>query len=569
MRHFYRLSCFLLLLFPFTGNSQTNTFQETIGSTKIDVPYSISATRDSGYIITGNTQYPPYWSKDLLAIRLDKNGDTLWEKNFGGGNDEYGVSCFQTLDGGYAFAGCDLSFMCGPFTPGGKSEAFFLKTDANGDGQYYAYYGDPYNQNFATGLVQTPDSNFVILALSYSPTNPQLQDMYLIKIRQSNGDTIWTKRYSTVGADYGYSLCKTSDGGFIIAGCTASLPGLPGFFMKVDANGDLRWSKSIPCGAANGVSNVYFSCRETSDRGIILAGELWTTPANNVEIYLLKTDSIANPLWAESIHPQSEPTGSVVYPTCIEETADKGFIISSIFASSNNMDDNYVLRTDSAGHVSWAKRYGGPANERHGNLRTGPGSTLNPQQYVTTTRSSITVSDYGDGQPYFGLTSYTNSFIPPANQADIYVVKMDQHGNSGCNEMTDSAVVTPQTAVIANFPLDVSAMEICWSVQVMNGPLHQPNLPLNMLCSSGVGIGEQNEISFQLFPNPANDQLTITRPHSGLAKISICNMLGENVFENETESLQYVLDVSALAKGVYFIRIGEGNNYSVRKFVKE
>lgn len=570
MKFTSRLIFLLLFVFPLVGSAQ-NGFQETIGSTKIDVPFSIGATRDSGYIITGHTQYFTSfaWAKDLLMIRLDQNGDTLWERNFGGANDEYGVTGFQSFDGGFAFAGCDASYMCGPFVPGTKSETFFLKTDANGDCQYYAFYGDPNNQNFATAMIQTPDSNFVILAVTYSVVNPQLQDMYVIKIKHSNGDTIWTKRYNTIGADYGYSICSTNDGGFIIAGCTQSLPGLPGFFMKVNSVGNIIWSKSIPCQAENGVSNIYFSCRETADHGIILAGELWTTPANNVEIYLIKTDSAGNALWAESMYPQSEPVGSVVYPTCIEETKDKGFIISAIFASSNNMDDNYVVRTDSLGQVLWSKRYGGPANERHGGLSTRSANDNSLQQYAIVTRSWIAISDENDPQSSFGLTSYTNSFIPSANLSDIYVVKLDNNGESGCNQFTDSAVVIPQTAIFGNFPVTTSAMDICFSDAQFFEPTRHPNLPLNVLCSFTLGLQEPNEISFQLFPNPTNNQLTIKRSYSGTAKISVCNMLGEVVIEKEIEEEKAVINVSGLANGVYFIRIDEGNNSSVQKFMKK
>ncbi|PKL85756.1 MAG: hypothetical protein CVV22_06260 [Ignavibacteriae bacterium HGW-Ignavibacteriae-1] len=79
------------------------------------------------------------------------------------------------------------------------------------------------------------------------------------------------------------------------------------------------------------------------------------------------------------------------------------------------------------------------------------------------------------------------------------------------------------------------------------------------------------DIAFGLYPNPATEYITITKPSEGFepsegSEIKIINTLGECVMTVETqhaESLQRI-DVSHLPPGVYFLRIGD----KTRKFVK-
>jgi hypothetical protein len=100
-------------------------------------------------------------SIDVWILKLDTVGDTIWTRNYGGSERDYGRSVQQTNDGGYIIAGDTKSF---------------------GAGDY---------------------------------------DIYLIKT-DGNGDSIWTKTYGGLNNDCGYSIQQTSDGGYIVAGYTES-----------------------------------------------------------------------------------------------------------------------------------------------------------------------------------------------------------------------------------------------------------------------------------------------------------------------------------------------------------
>jgi hypothetical protein len=74
--------------------------------------YSVKETMDGGYIISGESwrirpPSPPY--SQLLVIRTDSFGDTLWTSEIGGDEFNAGYSVCQATDGGYVISGETLN----------------------------------------------------------------------------------------------------------------------------------------------------------------------------------------------------------------------------------------------------------------------------------------------------------------------------------------------------------------------------------------------------------------------------------------------------------------------------
>lgn len=69
--------------------------------------------------------------------------------------------------------------------------------------------------------------------------------------------------------------------------------------------------------------------------------------------------------------------------------------------------------------------------------------------------------------------------------------------------------------------------------------------------------------SYVLSPNPANDKLTIDGVSDYDAKIY--NDLGQFIMKTNNTN---TIDVSTLSKGIYFIKVSDGINSSIKKFIK-
>ncbi|NOY49414.1 MAG: hypothetical protein GXO88_02435 [Chlorobi bacterium] len=96
-----------------------------------DIGYSVQQTTDGGYIITGlNTQRTNYYDEyeSINLIKTDSNGNTLWTKLLGGGDNDVGYSLQQTTDGGYIITGYSQTFGIG----NGDKDVCLIKTDENG-----------------------------------------------------------------------------------------------------------------------------------------------------------------------------------------------------------------------------------------------------------------------------------------------------------------------------------------------------------------------------------------------------------------------------------------------------
>lgn len=85
---------------------------------------------------------------------------------------------------------------------------------------------------------------------------------------------------------------------------------------------------------------------------------------------------------------------------------------------------------------------------------------------------------------------------------------------------------------------------------------------------SEAGINETNPIDFQIYPNPANEQLTITCAQAGKLTCEIYGTNGSFIQSSIIENGKSSLNVEALENGIYLIKVIGDNGTSVQTFVK-
>lgn len=83
------------------------------------------------------------------------------------------------------------------------------------------------------------------------------------------------------------------------------------------------------------------------------------------------------------------------------------------------------------------------------------------------------------------------------------------------------------------------------------------------------GINEHpNEQDVRIFPNPAHDQFTVTAAFP-FSRVSVVNLLGQEVLNKEVCGNHTEINTSGFSKGIYLVKISDGQNWLVRKIVIE
>ena len=286
--------------------------------------YSVKQTNDNGYIVVGASDSADYGLPDVLLIKTNSIGDTIWTKTYGGSNNDFAVSVELTSDGGYIITGGTSSF--------GNGRVYLIKTNSMGDILWTKHYGSSGGWDAGYSVKQTSDDGYIIAGI-YNQIY-----YYLIKTN-SIGDTLWTKTYFCEvfnvndSEDEAYNVQKTSEGGYIISGSIYNSSGDSYIgLIKTDSTGDILWT-SYYVGRIDGPGTF----QQTADGGYIIFGES-----------IIKTDSNGNSGCSE----YSLPTTIVSFPTHVSNTATivkSGCIVNNPSISVESGGDTVTTVCFSAG----------------------------------------------------------------------------------------------------------------------------------------------------------------------------------------------------------------------------
>ena len=253
----------------------------------------------------------------IFLVKVDQDGQLLWEKSYGDTLIDQGYDIVETDDGGFA--------LLGHYMPRYAVDSDFklIRTDSLGNVLWEKSYGGPYS-DYSFSIAKYPDGGF-ILGGSYSQSQV-LNDRYGWVIRTDlNGDTIWTVKLRKAGTGIGYYntvhgvfVCRNGD----IIACGSEI-------TRLDSNGNIIWRKE----------KWMNTCLETPEGDIM--GESTGLIA--------KMNSTGNVTWERLFFPEFYSTGLI-------QTEDNGFLMagytkpdSSLYldAHAKKLNCNGLLETDS------------------------------------------------------------------------------------------------------------------------------------------------------------------------------------------------------------------------------
>ncbi len=278
----------------------------------------------------------------------------LWTADYGGIYSEEGYSGVRTADGGYAVLGSTYSFGAG------DHDLYVLRLDSLGDTLWSTTYGGPATER-GYDIRQTSDGGFIVVGCTHS-FGAGDYDVYLLRL-DFVGGVIWSKTFGGSAKDIGRSVRITADGGYVIGGSTASFgSGFDDFYLiKTNRDGDMLWGRAY--GGVGG--EAAYAARQTPDGGYVMCGATGSFGQGYSSLYAVKTNSNGDTLWTTTYGGASADMGYAV-----EISTDGGLVFVGATASSGAGEyDIYLVKTDPDGGVEWERTYGGSAVDRGFSVR--------------------------------------------------------------------------------------------------------------------------------------------------------------------------------------------------------
>lgn len=342
---------------------------------------------DNGYLLAGYTSSAST-AKDAYVLQIDKQGEVLWEKAYGGAQDDEAIVIEKSPNGGYIVVGNTQSAGNGNF------DVMIVKIDENGTKEWGRTLGGAFRDAVLIfNKVMVTQVGYIISATQYSNlANGAHHGLALLHI-DFQGNTIWSRSYDT-----GFEFIPTVnyiEGNILYASGAAEMDAV---FSTFDlSSGELLSSRVFSTGEREALYHLF----PTADGNFLLSDHTWgASNGQNYYNWVCKMTKSGVLLWSKVYFKPGQNMRCIATPT-----PDGGAIVSSFSPPSGPNINATLMKIDENGELEWAAEY---ASDR----------------YETFYRSTTTT----DGG-YIAVGKALNE----AGVEELFVVKSDQNGSiDGC-----------------------------------------------------------------------------------------------------------------------------------------
>lgn len=496
-----------------------------------------------------------------------------WQRCIGGGQVETAASIVSTFDSAYVVLGITESTGGDVDSNKGFYDYFLTKISASGSLLWTRTLGGS-SFDMAAQITQTRDSGFIVVGYAASSdgnltSNKGMYDAWMMKLDKS-GYIQWQKSYGGSKHDAALSARQTFDGGYIVAGWSASddgdLPlnkgGEDCWLLKLDSAGNIEWQQTL----GGSLEDHFTAVLQTLDSGYLAVGSVESADGDvvghkgSMDIWVVKFAQTGSVMWKK-----------IYGGTGIEHCGEHGFVGSTlqaygggyvIGAFSNSKDgdvtgnhgdyDAWILKISDTGALLWQRSVGGSGDDESMYLVQMPDSSI----------ISAGLAQFADGDIDTVFGGY-----------DAWVFKLDKHGNlvweqvfGGPNkEVAFAMALTPDTSVIiAGYSSGNGGQ-----VSGFRGGLHDiwvAKLNMTPLPPVVNGIAGTSPASLSVAPNPTSGILTVSGVNSSV-QLKLFSVVGQEIRSARSNRI----NLEGLPAAVYVLKVYDASGLLLgqQKVVKQ
>ncbi len=261
----------------------------------------VRQTDDGGYIVVAAASGPLRTLKAegesqdaILLVRLNPNGETVWQRTYSGTSGATAFGVIETSDG-FLVAGCmgpDLTYTTGPL--------YLLKVNTNGDKSWDVVHQSLTLSELLSGSINKTQDGGGVLAVTAFPDESgasKSSGVTLLKV-SGTGDIAWQKTFMGLGRAHAFDVLQKRDGGFAFLGYTLSAGTADEkayYLVRTDENGNSVWEKTF---SGYGAYPLGAGLVENPDGSLVVGGT--GLAAYESHMYIAKFSSSGQLLWEKT-----------------------------------------------------------------------------------------------------------------------------------------------------------------------------------------------------------------------------------------------------------------------------
>ena len=373
---------------PSTGNQQQNkgydyhvlkldqqgnkVWDKYFGGTRHDYLMSSIATQEGGFALIGTSfsnqsddkKENNLGGSDVWIVRLDENGEELWQKTLGTKSNDEASAIVQSTDMGFFVAG-NINDIRKLF---GSKDVFVSKLDKDGKlKQTTILGGNAFDE--VTDMIPTPDGGAVLLVYSTSGKTDNLNNTDNSTTQNTHSNTqnenIIPEITSTVKTFIGKSEDNFGSGDYWI--------------IKLDKNANVEWQKTYGGSGDDKPKTI-----ANTQNGFIVVGESRSQSSGNkkenikdgTDLWAINLDKSGNEIWQKSYSFGNRDVAmslDVIRKTNIDNfSKDRGFLLGGYTQAEEKVksDDEkfWILYIDLNGKEEWRKYVEGKSKKQEERL---------------------------------------------------------------------------------------------------------------------------------------------------------------------------------------------------------